>query len=240
MRHPNYLAVVRRDRSASRSPSGRRSPALPALARLRLAAAATDRGRRPRAGASMSAPMPSLAPLPIPSGLPSAGAVPAWVRGRRRPRRGARPGRPVGGDHRRLPHRRSPACGCRSRRGGARSRWPRCCCSCVTPRGAGRRCRARLARAGRAWRRIRSPRAIGPMVIASRVGVLVIGLMAVHAIGYPEGRDAVPRRRQRGSATCRPATTPAGTCNWPPSATSTCRTVSIASRTWCSSRRSRC
>jgi hypothetical protein len=39
-----------------------------------------------------------------------------------------------------------------------------------------------------AWRRDPITTAIGPLVIASRVGVLVVGLLAVFAIGFPEGR----------------------------------------------------
>lgn len=40
------------------------------------------------------------------------------------------------------------------------------------------------------WRRDEVTRAIGPIVVTSRVGVLVLGLMAAHAIGFPQGRAA--------------------------------------------------
>ena len=96
------------------------------------------------------------------------------------------------------------------------------------------------ARAGlAAWRHDAVTRAIWPIVIISRIGVLVVGLMAVHAIGYPGGPHPVSRRRTGKPATCRHASTPGGTSRLRPTATSTCPTASTASRTWSSSRRSR-
>lgn len=38
------------------------------------------------------------------------------------------------------------------------------------------------------WRRDEVTRAVAPMVVTSRIGVLVLGLMAAHAIGFPQGR----------------------------------------------------
>jgi hypothetical protein len=38
------------------------------------------------------------------------------------------------------------------------------------------------------WRRDEVTRAIGPLVLTTRIGVLVLGLMAAHAIGFPQGR----------------------------------------------------
>ncbi len=40
----------------------------------------------------------------------------------------------------------------------------------------------------RTWRRDPATRATWPIVVTTRVGVLVVGLMAVYAIGYPNGR----------------------------------------------------
>jgi hypothetical protein len=58
------------------------------------------------------------------------------------------------------------------------------------------------------WRRDDITRAIGPLVIASRIGVLVIGLMAVHAVGYPQGR--APIRVAEGEVANLPARFDAG------------------------------
>jgi len=58
------------------------------------------------------------------------------------------------------------------------------------------------------WRRDEITRAIGPLVIASRIGVLVIGLMAVHAVGYPQGR--APIRVAEGEVANLPARFDAG------------------------------
>jgi hypothetical protein len=135
----------------------------------------------------MSSPMPSLAPLPIPSGLPSAGAVPAWVRvvdalavvlilvGLSAVITG----------------------GFRTDIAGVRvsiTSWWRpiaVAALLLLVRHAARR-RPTIAERARegwtAWRHDPIAGAIGPMVIASRVGVLVVGLMATHAIGFPEGR----------------------------------------------------
>ena len=51
-------------------------------------------------------------------------------------------------------------------------------------------------------------RAIWPIVIVSRIGVLVVGLMAMHAIGFPEGRT--PFRVADGEAGNLPARFDAG------------------------------
>ncbi|MGE0360657.1 MAG: mannosyltransferase family protein [Vicinamibacterales bacterium] len=58
------------------------------------------------------------------------------------------------------------------------------------------------------WRRDEVTLAIAPLVVASRVGVLVIGLMAVHAIGYPQGR--APIRVAEGEVANLPARFDAG------------------------------
>ena len=50
---------------------------------------------------------------------------------------------------------------------------------------------ARAAHGWRAWRADPVTRATWPVVVATRVGVLVVGLMAVYAVGYPEGRAPI-------------------------------------------------
>jgi hypothetical protein len=50
---------------------------------------------------------------------------------------------------------------------------------------------ARAAVAFRAWRANPVTRGTWPVVVATRVGVLAVGLMAVHAIGYPQGRAPI-------------------------------------------------
>lgn len=67
---------------------------------------------------------------------------------------------------------------------------------------------ARIVEGARAWRGDEVTRATWPLVIASRVGVLVIGLMAVHAIGYPQGR--APIRVAEGEVANLPARFDAG------------------------------
>ncbi len=42
-----------------------------------------------------------------------------------------------------------------------------------------------------AWRRDPVTRATWPLVVTSRIGVLVLGLLAVYAIGYPQGRAPI-------------------------------------------------
>jgi hypothetical protein len=65
------------------------------------------------------------------------------------------------------------------------------------------------ARAGlAAWRHDAVTRAIWPIVIISRIGVLVVGLMAAHAIGFPGGRT--PFRVAAGEAGNLPARFDAG------------------------------
>jgi Mannosyltransferase (PIG-V) len=51
-----------------------------------------------------------------------------------------------------------------------------------------------VTRAVQAWRRWRADpvtRGTWPVVVATRVGVLVVGLMAVYAVGYPQGRAPI-------------------------------------------------
>lgn len=50
---------------------------------------------------------------------------------------------------------------------------------------------ARLVQAWRSWRADPVTRATWPIVVATRVGVLVIGLMAIYAVGYPNGRAPI-------------------------------------------------
>lgn len=50
---------------------------------------------------------------------------------------------------------------------------------------------ARAAHGWRVWRADPVTRATWPVVVATRVGVLVVGLMAVYAVGYPEGRAPI-------------------------------------------------
>jgi hypothetical protein len=60
----------------------------------------------------------------------------------------------------------------------------------------------------RTWRRDPITQATWPVVATTRVGVLVIGLLAVHAIGYPEGR--APIRVAEGEVANLPARFDAG------------------------------
>lgn len=50
---------------------------------------------------------------------------------------------------------------------------------------------ARLVQAWRSWRADPVTRATWPIVVATRVGVLVVGLMAIYAVGYPNGRAPI-------------------------------------------------
>ena len=50
---------------------------------------------------------------------------------------------------------------------------------------------ARAAHGWRVWRADPVTRATWPVVVATRVGVLVVGLIAVYAVGYPEGRAPI-------------------------------------------------
>lgn len=59
-----------------------------------------------------------------------------------------------------------------------------------------------------AWRRDPITRVTFPIVATTRIGVLVLGLMAVHAIGYPEGR--APFRVGEGEVANLPARFDAG------------------------------
>ena len=211
MRHPNYLAVVGEIAGVALIVWAPITGAA-ALARLRLADVAPDRGRRSRPGARMSGSMPSLAPLPIPSGLTRSGGLPGWVR-------------IVDAVALALVLVGVSAVitgGFRTEIAGVRvsvTSWWRPLAVAVLV--AARR-HAALPPADRwssashdgwiAWRRDAITGAIGPMVIASRVGVLVIGLMAVHAIGYPGRPRAVPRRRQRGWQPAGALRRRAGTC----------------------------
>jgi hypothetical protein len=49
----------------------------------------------------------------------------------------------------------------------------------------------RVVRGVRAWRRDPVTTATWPLAVTTRLGVLLVGLMAVHAIGYPEGRPPI-------------------------------------------------
>lgn len=60
----------------------------------------------------------------------------------------------------------------------------------------------------RAWRRDPITAATWPLVVTTRVGVLVVGLLAVYAIGYPEGR--APIRVAEGEVANLPARYDAG------------------------------
>ena len=50
---------------------------------------------------------------------------------------------------------------------------------------------ARAVQGWRTWRVDPVTRGTWPVVVATRVGVLVVGLMAVYAVGYPEGRAPI-------------------------------------------------
>ena len=67
---------------------------------------------------------------------------------------------------------------------------------------------ARLRDNVRAWRSSPITRATWPIVVSTRAGVLVVGLLAVYAIGYPEGR--APIRVAEGEVANLPARYDAG------------------------------
>ena len=61
-----------------------------------------------------------------------------------------------------------------------------------------------------AWRHDPVTRATWPITVATRIGVLVVGLLAVHAIGYPDDPGAVPFRVSRDELANLPARFDAG------------------------------